>query len=142
MPDSVRAQPVARPIVAGQFNRIAVPGLHRMITQVPPVVKEKTPYAALFELNWLTASGTACFLATIAAALFLRVGPRQFAGIYLATFKQLKFAMVTIASMLGLAYLMNYSGMTSTLGLSLAATGVGVSILQRLCRMARSVPDR
>jgi lactate permease len=32
-------------------------------------------------------------------------------------------AMLTIASMLGLAYLMNYSGMTSTLGLSLSATG-------------------
>jgi len=40
-----------------------------------------------------------------------------------ATFKQLKFAILTIASMLGLAYLMNYSGMTSTLGLFLAATG-------------------
>ena len=31
--------------------------------------------------------------------------------------------MLTIAAMLGLAYLMNYSGMTSTLGLALAATG-------------------
>ena len=41
-----------------------------------------------------------------------------------ATFKQLKLSMVTIATMLGLAYLMNYSGMTSTLGLALAATGV------------------
>jgi len=123
MPDSVRAQPVTQPTPAAQLNRIAVPGLHRMITQVPPVVKQKTPYAALFELNWLTASGTACFLATIAAALCLGVGPKKFAGIYLATFKQLKFAILTIASMLGLAYLMNYSGMTSTLGLSLAATG-------------------
>ena len=124
LPDSVRAQPVAQPTAAGQLNRIAVPGLHKMITQVPPVVKEKTPYNALFELNWLTASGTACFLATIAAALCLGVGPKKFAGIYVATFKQLKMAMVTIASMLGLAYLMNYSGMTSTLGLSLATTGV------------------
>jgi lactate permease len=123
MPDSVRAQPVVTPTPANQLNRIAIPGLHRQITQVPPVVKEKTPYSALFELNWLTASGTACFLATVAAALCLGVGPRRFAGIYLATFKQLKMAILTIASMLGLAYLMNYSGMTSTLGLSLAATG-------------------
>ena len=30
-------------------------------------------------MNWLTASGTACFLATIAAALCLGVGPRKFA---------------------------------------------------------------
>ena len=42
---------------------------------------------------------------------------------YTATFNQLKFAMLTVASMLGLAYLMNYSGMTSTLGLALASTG-------------------
>ena len=119
----MRAEPVTFPTLAGRLNRIGVPGLHNMITQVPPVVPKKTAYAALFELNWLTASGTACFLATIAAALCLGVGPRQFGGIYMATFKQLKWAMVTIGSMLGLAYLMNYSGMTSTLGLALATTG-------------------
>ena len=123
MPDSVRPEPVAHPTPANRLNRIMVPGLHNQITQVPPVVPKATPYAALFELNWLTASGTACLLATIAAALCLGVGPSRFAGIYIATFKQLKFAILTIASMLGLAYLMNYSGMTSTLGLSLAATG-------------------
>jgi lactate permease len=123
LPDSLRAQPVVQPTPGNQLNRIMVPGLHNMITQVPPVVPKKTSYAALFEFNWLTASGSACFLATIAAALCLGVGPRKFAGIYVATFKQLKFAILTIASMLGLAYLMNYSGMTSTLGLSLAATG-------------------
>src|SRR5438067_9935838 len=32
--------------------------------------------------------------------------------------------MATIAALLGLAYLMTYSGMTSTLGLTLAGTGV------------------
>ena len=90
---------------------------------MPPVTAAPAPYAAIFTWNWLSASGTACFLATIVAALFLRVSPGQFAGIYVATFKQLKFALLTIASMLGLAYLMNYSGMTSTLGLALAATG-------------------
>src|SRR3546814_6375115 len=44
--------------------------------------------------------------------------------LYVDTFNQLKFAILTIASMLGLAYLMNYSGMTSTLGLAMAASGV------------------
>jgi lactate permease len=100
-----------------------VPGLHNQIVQIPPVAKQPTPYAALYELNWLTASGSACFLATIVAALLLGVGPKRFVGLYKATFKQLSFAMATIASMLGLAYLMNYSGMTSTLGLALAASG-------------------
>jgi len=105
------------------MNGLFVPGLHNAITRIPPATPTASPYAAVFTFNWLTASGTACFIATLLAAAFLRVGASQLAGIYVATFKQLKFAMLTIAAMLGLAYLMNYSGMTSTLGLQLAATG-------------------
>ena len=106
------------------LNGLLVPGLHNAITRIPPVTPEPAPYAAVFTLNWLSASGTACFLATIVTAALLGVKPKQFVGIYRATFKQLSMAMLTIASMLGLAYLMNYSGMTSTLGLALATTGV------------------
>ena len=105
------------------LNGLNVPGLHNQITRVPPVTQNPAPYAAVFTFNWLSASGTACFLATIVTALFLRVRPAKFVQLYVATFKQLYLAMVTIAAMLGLAYLMNYSGMTSTLGLALAATG-------------------
>ena len=104
--------------------RLMVPGLHNMIERIPPVVPQPSPYAALFELNWLSASGTACLFAIFATALVLRVSPSRLAKTYVDTFKQLKFALLTIACMLGLAYLMNYSGMTSTLGLALAATGV------------------
>jgi len=106
------------------LNGLMVPGLHNAITRIPPVTAAPAPYAAVFTLNWLSASGTACFLATLVTALLLGVKPRQVVGIYRATFAQLSFAMLTIASMLGLAYLMNYSGMTSTLGLALAASGV------------------
>jgi lactate permease len=105
------------------LNGLNVPALHNEITRLPPVVPKPAPYAAVFTMNWLTASGTACFLATIAAALVLRVSPKQFIRTYAATFRQLAFAMLTVAFMLGLAYLMNYSGMTSTLGLALAASG-------------------
>ena len=105
------------------MNGLFVPGLHNLILRIPPVTPTESPYAAVFTLNWLTASGTACFFATIAAAAFLGVGPKRFAGIYVATFRQLSKAILTIALMLGLAYVMNYSGMTSTLGLALAASG-------------------
>jgi lactate permease len=115
--------PASLPKSPTVMNGLFVPGLHNMITRIPPVAPAAAPYAAVFTFNWLTASGTACFLATLAAAALLRVRPKKLAGIYVATFKQLSFAMVTIASMLGLAYLMNYSGMTSTLGLALAASG-------------------
>ncbi len=107
----------------GVLNGLNVPGLHNLIMRVPPVVAKPAPYAAVFTLNWVTASGSACFIATIAAAIVLGVRPKQFVGIYRATFHQLSKAMLTIASMLGLAYLMNYSGMTSTLGLAFAGTG-------------------
>lgn len=120
--------PATLPTTAGSADgmvatRLTVPGLHNQITRVEPVVPKPTPYAALYELNWLSASGTACFLAILATALVLRVRPRQVVKTYVDTFKQLKFAILTIASMLGLAYLMNYSGMTSTLGLAMAASG-------------------
>jgi lactate permease len=108
---------------ATALNGINVPGLHNLITRIPPVSAAPAPYAAVFAWNWLTASGTACLFAAILAAAFLGVGPSRFLGAYKATFIQLQKPMLTIASMLGLAYLMNYSGMTSTLGLALAATG-------------------
>jgi lactate permease len=115
--------PASVPQHATLPNRLLVPGLHNMITQIPPVAPKPQPYAALYELNWLSASGTACLLAILASALVLRVSPGRVANVYKATFKQLSLPMVTIATMLGLSYLMNYSGMTSTLGLALAATG-------------------
>ena len=115
--------PAGLPRSATLLNGLLVPGLHNMIQRVPPVVAQPSPYAAPFEFNWLTASGTSCFLAAIASALLLRVSPARFGRIYVATFRQLALPMLTIACMLALAYLMNYSGMTSTLGLSLAATG-------------------
>ena len=111
------------PRSATVLNGLNVPGLHNLVTRVPPVTQTPSPYAAVYTFNWLSGAGTACFLAAIASALFLRVSPRRFVGVYKATFAQLAKPMLTIASMLALAYLMNYSGMTSTLGIALAASG-------------------
>jgi len=111
------------PKSATVLNGLNVPGLHNLVTRVPPVTQAPSPYAAVYTFNWLSGAGTACFLAAIASALFLRVSPRRFVGVYKATFAQLAKPMLTIASMLALAYLMNYSGMTSTLGIALAASG-------------------
>ena len=115
--------PTFLPQSATVLNGLEVPGLHNAIMRIPPVTARPAPYPAVYELNWLSAAGTACFLASIATAIVLRVRPRDFVNTYKATFKQLALPMVTMASMLALAYVMNYSGMTSTLGLALAATG-------------------
>jgi L-lactate permease len=54
----------------------------------------------------------------------LGVTPRRFRTLYMATLRQLALPILTIASVLALAYVMNYAGMTSTLGLAFAATGI------------------
>jgi L-lactate transport len=116
-------QPVKAWLDRTTTTTIQVPWLHNMIERMPPVTAQPAPYAAVFTFNWLSAAGTACALAAVAAAVVLRVKPRQFASIYGATIRQLALPIVTTASVLALAFLMNYSGMTSTLGLAFAATG-------------------
>ncbi|MBM63632.1 MAG: lactate permease [Acidobacteria bacterium] len=103
---------------------IEVPGLHNLITRVPPLTPEPSPYPAVYGFPWLSAAGTSCFLSAFAASLLLGMSPRKFFDIVAAVLKQLSKPLLTIASVLALAFLMNYAGMTSTLGLAFAETGV------------------
>ncbi len=103
-----------------------------MIQRMPPVTPTPQPYAALFVFNWLSAAGTSCFLACVGAALALGVSPRRFASIYMATLRQLALPILTVVSVLALAFVMNYSGMTSTLGLAFAATGLAFPFFSAL----------
>lgn len=103
--------------------RIEWPGLHNVVINMAPVVATPTPYAAIFNLNWVSAGGTACALATVATAFLLRVSPARYFALLGAVLKQLSFSLLTIGCTLGLAFLMNYSGATVTLGLAFAATG-------------------
>lgn len=108
----------------GSFSvSFPVPSLHEMITRVPPLTPEPSPYAAVYNFQWLSAAGTSCFLAAFAASLVLGMSPAKFVGVCGAVLKQLSLPLLTIGSVLALAFLMNYAGMTSTLGLAFAATG-------------------
>jgi lactate permease len=99
------------------------PGLNKMVIQAAPIVKKATPMVSLFKLNLLSAAGTALFLSCIISAIVLGVKGSQFMKILGDTASQLKKPFITIPSVLGLAYIMNYSGASSTLGLFLAGTG-------------------
>jgi lactate permease len=90
---------------------------------MPPVVAKPAPYAAVYTFTWLSASGTACLIAAVLAALVAGLSPAQFGRVLRHTAKQLALAELTLAAVLGLAFLMNYSGATATLGLAFAATG-------------------
>jgi lactate permease len=99
------------------------PGLHNQIERSAPMVATPTPYAARFTFNWLAAAGTACALATVAAAVVLRVPARVYFGILGRVARQLSFSLLTMMCVLALAYVMNYSGATVTLGKAFALTG-------------------
>ena len=103
--------------------KFLVPGLDKMIMQVAPIAKVPTAMGALYKVNWMSAAGTALFIASIVTAVVLGVGPGQFMSIFSKTLKQLLKPLITIPCVLGLAYIMNYSGMSATLGLFLAGTG-------------------
>jgi L-lactate transport len=115
-------QPMTKPLNSVSIP-IAWPGLHNLIARVPPVTAKVSPYPAIFNLNWLSASGTSCMIACFLSCFALRVPPLQALKIFLSTMRQLTFSLITLACVLGLAYLMNYSGATGTLGLAFAATG-------------------
>jgi len=101
----------------------AWPALHNTVARVPPVVPSPTPYAAEYTMNFMTASGTACMVAVLLTALILRITPRQVGKIMATSSQQLALPVLTIAAVLSLAFLMNYSGATATLGLAFATTG-------------------
>jgi lactate permease len=108
------------------------PGLHNLIQRMPPVAVKPALYPAIYSFNWLGASGTACLFAGLCSALVLRVNARTFAGVFAKTFRQLFVAEATIAMVLALAFLMNYSGATATLGLAFAATGTAFPFFSAL----------
>jgi len=99
------------------------PGLHERVMRDYPVVEVAAKYKAEYTLNLLSAAGTACLTAVFAAALVLRVSPARLARLTWTTARQLAVPLLTIVTVLGLAFLMNYSGATGTLGLAFAATG-------------------
>jgi lactate permease len=115
--------PDTKALLAETTIRIPWPGLHNEIQRIAPAVATPAPYAAVYNFEWLAAAGTACALAGIAAAFTLRVSVRTYVTLLGKVAKQMAFSILTIACVLGLAYLMNYSGATVTLGLAFAATG-------------------
>jgi lactate permease len=74
-------------------------------------------------LNLLSASGTSCLFAILVSAVILRVSPRNLLRWTAVTASQLALPLLTISSVVALAYLMNYSGATTTLALVIAGTG-------------------
>jgi lactate permease len=100
-----------------------VPYLHNAIYRAAPVVAKPTPEAARYDFNWLSATGTGCFLAAIISGLLLGVNPARLARIFGHTLKRMRLAIIAISFMLGLGYVTRYAGLDAVLGLAFTRTG-------------------
>jgi lactate permease len=96
-----------------------IPGLHNAILKpdgAPLVIKP-------FDFNYLSSSGLASLLAAVISLPLIGMSFKEGAKTYLATLNQLKFPIITIASVLGFAFIANNSGMSVTMAMALASTG-------------------
>jgi lactate permease len=100
-------------------QKIQWPGLHNAISIT---LYNNKPYAAIWTFQPL-GTGTAILLAAIFCAALFRLTPQDFFACVAKTAKQAWMAIITVMLIIGLAYLMNYSGMAYTLGKAVASTG-------------------
>lgn len=102
----------------------AWPGLHKAVVQQPPITPKDTPYAATLTVDFLYSPGTVALIAAIGAGFLMGAKPRLLLATYQRTLHQMRWALATIFMILAIAFVMNYSGATQTLGLALTTTGV------------------
>jgi lactate permease len=99
------------------------PYLHAKVFRTAPVVAKPTAEAARFDFNWLTATGTGCFLAALLSGIILGLSFGKMVQIFGGTLFRLRFAIIAMTCMLGLGYVTRYSGMDAVLGLAFTRTG-------------------
>ena len=127
-------RPVVSRVLSPTFN---VPYLHRAVFRDYPVVPAPvdparigdTAYrnaraeAAVFTLNWASATGTAILLAALATAIFLGVPFGQVLAVAATTFRRMRSPLATIMLMLAVGFVTRYGGTDATLGLAFTKTG-------------------
>jgi lactate permease len=123
------------PTVKDALNKVSAPEfevayLHNMVKRTPPIApiptidKPAKTEAAVFKLNWISATGTGILVAAILAGLAIGYSVKDMLRVYTQTLWRVRFSLITIAAMLALGYVTKYSGADATLGLALAKTGV------------------
>jgi lactate permease len=97
------------------------------------VTPDGEPLTSLtFNFNWLPAAGTLMLISGLLTMAVLGLGPGRAVGVFGRTLDQLKWAILTVAAVLALAYVMNQSGQTITLGLWAAGAGGAFAFLSAL----------
>lgn len=111
-------QPIKDVLNSWGLFQFEVPGLHNAIQG-----QDGASIPKIFKVNYLAAAGTAILLADVLAIPLVGLTYREGGRVFLDTLRQLRFPVLTIAAVLGFAYIVNDSGITLTLAAVLASTG-------------------
>lgn len=93
------------------------------VIQVEPAVKEAKAVKSLFELPIINATGTSILIVALITIPLLRIKLSTAVATFGETLNEMKWAILTIALVVGFAFVSNYSGISATLALALAQTG-------------------
>ncbi len=99
------------------------PGLHELVMRTPPVVPAPTPYAAVYSQPFFVVPGTLVMLTGMLSLPLLRISAQEATVIYGKTVRQLWGAIRVTVSIIALGYVMNYAGLSFTIGVALAVSG-------------------
>ena len=117
--------PAVKAWLASTDVKFGWPGLDGQIATAAGKVSTSTQ----FTFAWLSSPGSLLLLCGVAVAVAYRVSARDALGLYGATVAKLKFAILTVAAVLALAYVMNQSGQTITIGTWIAGAGTAFAFL-------------
>jgi lactate permease len=131
-------------IIIAVFSIAQIPAIKNKLAESPwtttfdwPGLDVRTPdgepvSSLTFNFNWLPAAGTLMLISGLITMAVLALSPARALRVFGGTLNQLKWAIVTVASVLALAYVMNQAGLTITLGLWAAGAGAFFAFLSPL----------
>ncbi|HEY5841995.1 MAG TPA: L-lactate permease [Mycobacterium sp.] len=105
--------------LAGTDTKFGWPGLDGNILTSAGKPSSSTVYT----FGWLSTPGSLLLLSGIVVAVVYRMSLMEAARVYGRTFMKMKYSILTVAAVLALAYVMNQSGQTITIGTWIAGTG-------------------
>lgn len=111
-------QPVKTALNTIGLVEFEIPAIHNVILD-----RNGNALPHIFKFNYLSAAGTAILISCIIAIPLVGMKFREGIHVFFSTLQQLKYPIITIAAVLGFAYIVNASGITITLAEALASTG-------------------
>lgn len=119
--------------LAATVLKMPIPFLHLQVAEIPPVIATAHALPAVWNVALISAPGTAILVSVILTTLFsASLSPSQAINQFAVTVRELWRPLVMICLIMAVAYIANFSGASSSIGLGLAQTGEAFPLIAPL----------